>query len=156
MAHQPKKRDGPSSKGKRVAANEALEPAHAVICRLLQTGANFGEANVHRPFHLATQAVAPLCLTPDVDGVISQKSARTSAGSKAGPLPRAPTLGVSALPSRRVSVPGGIAGFATRAPDAPRPGMGKLDARKASNHAPNAARLRKILHSQLKYLFSHS
>ena len=47
-----------------LAANEALKPAHAVICRLLQTGANFGEGNVHRPFHLATQAVAPLCLTP--------------------------------------------------------------------------------------------
>ena len=69
-----------------LAASEALEPAHAVICRLLQRGANFKEANVHRPFHLATQAVAPLCRTPDTDGVLPKKSTRNSAKSNTGTL----------------------------------------------------------------------
>ena len=69
-----------------LAASEALEPAHAVICRLLQRGANFKEANAHQPFHLAAQAVAPLCRTPDIDGVLPKKSARYSARSTAGSL----------------------------------------------------------------------
>ena len=69
----------------RLAANEALEPAHAVICRLLQTGADFKAANLHRPFHLATQAVAPLCRGPDMDGFLSRRTPGGTTGGGAGP-----------------------------------------------------------------------
>ena len=53
-------------------ANEPLEPAHAVICRLLRTGANFELAVVRNPTHLAPAAVAALCQTPDVYGVLGK------------------------------------------------------------------------------------
>ena len=61
-----------------LAANEALEPAHAVICRVLRTGANFKHANNSNPIHLAAAAVAPLCHTPDVDGALEKTPARKS------------------------------------------------------------------------------
>ena len=65
-----------------LAANEALEPAHEVICKLLRTGADFERANVSNPIHLATAAVASLCHTPDVDGVIAKSSAQGSRPAK--------------------------------------------------------------------------
>ena len=55
-----------------LAANQALEPAHSVICQLLRTGANFERANKINPIHLATAAIAPLCHTPDVDGKLTK------------------------------------------------------------------------------------
>ena len=61
-----------------LAASEALEPAHEVVCRLLRTGADFGRANSSNPIHLATAAVAPLCHTPDVDGVLAKTSSQNS------------------------------------------------------------------------------
>ena len=62
-----------------MAANEALEPPHEVICKLLRTGADFERANTSNPIHLATAAVASLCHTPDVDGVLAKS---TSQGSR--------------------------------------------------------------------------
>ena len=61
-----------------LAANEALEPAHAVICKVLRTGADFKQANISNPIHLAAAAVAPLCHTPDVDGVLKKTPGRGS------------------------------------------------------------------------------
>ena len=46
-----------------LAANEALEPAHSVICQVLRTGANFERANTTNLIHLAEAAIAPLCHT---------------------------------------------------------------------------------------------
>ena len=43
-----------------LAANEALEPAHAVICKLLRTGADFEGAVASSPIHVASAAMAPL------------------------------------------------------------------------------------------------
>ena len=43
-----------------LAANEAVEPAHDVICRLLRSGANFGHAVRYNPIQAAAAAVAPL------------------------------------------------------------------------------------------------
>ena len=60
-----------------LAGNEALEPAHAVICKLLRTGANFERAVSTNPIHVAATALAPLCRHPDVDGVLRKKSSST-------------------------------------------------------------------------------
>ena len=65
-----------------LAANEALEPAHEVICKLLRTGADFERANASNPIHLATAAVASLCHTPDVDGVIAKASTQGSRSAR--------------------------------------------------------------------------
>ena len=62
-----------------MAANEALEPAHAVICKLLRTGADFEAAVTSSPIHVAAAAMAPLCSHPDVDGVLQKKPAATLA-----------------------------------------------------------------------------
>ena len=56
-----------------LAGNEALEPAHEVICKLLRTGANFEWASATNPIHVAAAAIAPLCPHPDVDGVLKKK-----------------------------------------------------------------------------------
>ena len=56
-----------------LAGNEALEPAHEVICKLLRTGANFERANMTNPIHVAAAAIAPLCPHPDVDGTLNKK-----------------------------------------------------------------------------------
>ena len=61
-----------------LAANEALEPAHAVICKLLRTGADFERAAVSSSIHVDAAAMALLCPHPDVDGVL-QKKPSTSA-----------------------------------------------------------------------------
>ena len=61
-----------------LAANEALEPAHEVICRLLRTGADFESANRSNPIHVATAAVASLCHTPDVDGVLEKTTTKSA------------------------------------------------------------------------------
>ena len=58
-----------------LTANEALEPAHAVICKLLRTGADFEGAVTSSPIHVAAAAMAPLCSHPDVDGVLQKKPA---------------------------------------------------------------------------------
>ena len=73
-----------------LAANEALEPAHAVICRLLRTGADFERAAVTNPIHLATAAVAPLCHTPDVDGVLGKSSTPKTPTARRSPSGGAP------------------------------------------------------------------
>ena len=65
-----------------LAASEALEPAHAVICGLLRTGANFEQANISNPIHLAAAALAPLCHTPDIDGVLRKKTTQRSTPSR--------------------------------------------------------------------------
>ena len=57
-----------------LAGNEAFEPAHAVICKLLRTGADFERAATTNPIHVAAAAIAPLCPHPDVDGVLKKKS----------------------------------------------------------------------------------
>ena len=62
-----------------LAANEALEPAHAVICKLLRTGADFEGAVASRPIHVAAAAIAPLCPHPDVDGVLQRRPSATLA-----------------------------------------------------------------------------
>ena len=59
-----------------LAANEALEPAHSVICQVLHTGSNFERANTTNPIHLAAAAIAPLCRTPDVDGKLAKTQLR--------------------------------------------------------------------------------
>ena len=59
-----------------LAANEALEPAHDVIFRLLRLGADFGHAVAYNPVQVAAAAVAPLCIGPDVDGTL-EKTRRT-------------------------------------------------------------------------------
>ena len=51
-----------------LAASEALEPAHSVLCKILRTGADFAGALKHQPIQLATQTVAPLCTGTDIDG----------------------------------------------------------------------------------------
>ena len=56
-----------------LAGNEALEPAHAVICKLLRTGANFEQAVSTNPIHVAAAAIATLCPHPDIDGVLQKK-----------------------------------------------------------------------------------
>ena len=60
-----------------LAGNEALEPAHAVICKLLRTGADFERAATTNPIHVAAAAIAPLCQHPDIDGVLKKKSPST-------------------------------------------------------------------------------
>ena len=65
-----------------LAASEALEPAHEVICRLLRTGADFGRANRSNPIHLATAAVASLCHTPDVDGMLAKTSSQNAKSAR--------------------------------------------------------------------------
>ena len=60
-----------------LAGNEALEPAHAVICKLLRTGADFELAATTNPIHVAAAAMAPLCRHPDIDGVLKKKSPST-------------------------------------------------------------------------------
>ena len=57
-----------------LAASEALEPAHAVICDVLRTGADFSQAFSYQPVHIAAQAVAHLCTKPDVDGLLPPKT----------------------------------------------------------------------------------
>ena len=59
-----------------LAGNEALEPAHEVICKLLRTGANFEWATAANPIHVAAAAIAPSCPQPDVDGVLQKTPAR--------------------------------------------------------------------------------
>ena len=60
-----------------LAANQALEPAHDVICRLLRAGADFGHAAAYNPIQVAAAAVAPLCTGPDVDGTLTKASRAT-------------------------------------------------------------------------------
>ena len=67
-----------------LAASEALEPAHGVICGVLRTGANFEQANLSNPIHLAAAALAPLCHTPDVDGVLGRTPAPRSTSNRRG------------------------------------------------------------------------
>ena len=62
-----------------LAANDALEPAHDVICRLFQSGANFGHAVRYNPIQMAAAAVAPLCHQPDVDGTLKRSPGRNTA-----------------------------------------------------------------------------
>ena len=57
-----------------LAANQALEPAHDVICRLLRSGADFGHAAAYNPIQVAAAAAAPLCNGPDVDGTLVKAS----------------------------------------------------------------------------------
>ena len=57
-----------------LACNEALEPAHAVICKLLRTGGDFKREATSNPIHVAAAAIAPLCPQPDIDGVLRKKS----------------------------------------------------------------------------------
>ena len=56
-----------------LAASEAVEPAHAVVCEVLRTGADFSQAFSYQPVHIAAQAVAHLCTKPDVDGLLTPK-----------------------------------------------------------------------------------
>ena len=56
-----------------LAASEALEPAHAVVCEVLRTGADFSQAFSYQPVHIAAQAVAHLYTKPDVDGLLTPK-----------------------------------------------------------------------------------
>ena len=56
-----------------LAGNEALEPAHEVICKLLRTGADFEREKMTNPIHVAAAAIAPLCPHPDVDGTLKAK-----------------------------------------------------------------------------------
>ena len=56
-----------------LAANEALEPAHAVLFDLLCTGADFERAAASNPIHLAAGAIKHLCSQPDVDGTLGKK-----------------------------------------------------------------------------------
>ena len=58
-----------------LAANQALEPAHDVICRLLRSGADFGHAVAYNPIQVAAAAAAPLCGGPDVDGTLAKTPA---------------------------------------------------------------------------------
>ena len=60
-----------------LAANQALEPAHDVICRLLRSGADFGHAVAYNPIHVAAAAAAPLCTSPDLDGSLAKTSAQS-------------------------------------------------------------------------------
>ena len=62
-----------------LAGSEALEPAHEVICKLLRTGADFEQATISNPIHVAAAAIAPLCSHPDVDGVLKKKPSSTPA-----------------------------------------------------------------------------
>ena len=65
-----------------LAANQAIEPAHAVICGLLRSGGNFGHAVKFSPIHVAAAAAAPLCHSPDVDGTLANN--KTNPPSQAG------------------------------------------------------------------------
>ena len=67
-----------------LAANEALEPAHSVICQVLRTGADFERANATSPIHLAAAAIAPLCHTPDVDGKLTKPRSQRSNDARRG------------------------------------------------------------------------
>ena len=40
-----------------LAVNEALEPAHDMVCRVLRSGADFDHAAKYNPVHLATAAI---------------------------------------------------------------------------------------------------
>ena len=62
-----------------LAANEAVEPAHAVICKLLRTGADFERAVSSTPIHVSAAAMAPLCPHLDVDGVLQKIPANAPA-----------------------------------------------------------------------------
>ena len=76
-----------------LAASEALEPSHAVLCSVLRTGADFKAALSHQPIQLATQTVAPLCTGMDVDGSLSARQDVQSpgrAGSRARTTVRPP------------------------------------------------------------------
>ena len=70
-----------------LAANQALEPAHDVICRLLRSGADFGHAAAYNPIQVAAAAAAPLCTGSDVDGTLAKSSStaqsrRTNAANR--------------------------------------------------------------------------
>ena len=81
-----------------LAACEALEPLHAVLCSILRMGANFRTALAQQPIQLATQTVAPLCTRLDVDGSLSSRQVNRSPGypvSRARPATQSPyQLGV--------------------------------------------------------------
>ena len=74
-----------------LAANEALEPAHAVICKLLRTGADFEHAGRSNPINLATAAIASLCHSPDVDGVLGKTTAPSSKPAQRGTWKNSPS-----------------------------------------------------------------
>ena len=75
-----------------MAANAALEPVHAVLGRLLRTGANFKTALTYNPIQLAAQALAPLCYGSDVDGLLtSSKNRGLSSRPKARSITNAST-----------------------------------------------------------------
>ena len=76
-----------------LASSEALEPAHAVLCSILRTGADFKAAMSHQPIQLAAQTVAPLCTGTNVNGSLSAWQDAQSpgrAGSRARPTVRPP------------------------------------------------------------------
>ena len=55
-----------------LAANETLEPAHAVICKLLRTGADFSRAVSLNPIYINVIAITPYPQL-DIDGVLQKK-----------------------------------------------------------------------------------
>ena len=73
-----------------LAANQALEPAHDVICRLLRSGADFGHAVAYNPIHVAAAAAAPLCTSPDLDGSLAKTSAQSRRNTSNNTRPNAP------------------------------------------------------------------
>ena len=83
--------DSVHSKCGNLAANETLEPTHAVICKLLRTGADFSRAVSLNPIHVAAIAITPFPQL-DIDGVLQKKSrpnlaSRLHQGLSAGLLP---------------------------------------------------------------------
>ena len=73
-----------------LAASEALEPSHAVLCSILRTGADFKSALKQHPIQLATQTLAPLCPGIDIDGTLSSRLDAKSPG-RSGTRARAAT-----------------------------------------------------------------
>ena len=62
-----------------LAVNEAVEPAHDVICRILRSGADFQHALNFNPIDLATAAISPMCTKPDRDAVLPARRSATRA-----------------------------------------------------------------------------
>ena len=66
-----------------LAVNEAVEPAHDVVCRILRSGANFKHALKFNPIDLATAAISPMCTKPDRDAVLpTRRSAAPGTGRR--------------------------------------------------------------------------
>ena len=76
-----------------LAASEALEPPHAVLCSIMRTGADFKSALKHHPIQLATQTLAPLCPGTDIDGSLSTRrdgQSPSRSGTRARPATNHP------------------------------------------------------------------